>query len=77
MSGCDTTSSLFGHRKTKLYKKDVLEKHLELPDVFYISTSIREDIIRACKKILAIVYGGEGQPGLPADLENLENHEKP
>ena len=27
MSGCDTTSSLLGQRKTKLYKKGVLEKH--------------------------------------------------
>ena len=61
MSGCDTTSSLFDHGKTKLYKKGVLEKHPELSHVFYTSTSTREDIIRTGEKILAIMYGGEGQ----------------
>ena len=36
MSGCDTTSPLlFGHGKTKLYKKGVIEKHPELSDVVF------------------------------------------
>ena len=35
MSGCDTTSFLLGVGKTKLYKKEILEKHEDLSDVFY------------------------------------------
>ena len=52
MSGCDTTSFLFGVGKTKLYKKEILEKHEDLSDVFYNSESTISEIISAGEKII-------------------------
>ena len=56
MSGCDTTSLLFGVGKTKLYKKEILEKHEDLSDVFYNSESTISEIISAGEKIIMELY---------------------
>ena len=56
MSGCDTTSFLFGVGKTKLYKKKILEKHEDLSDVFSNSESTISEIISAGEKIIMELY---------------------
>ena len=56
MSGCDTTSFLFGVGKTKLYEKEILEKHEDLSDVFYNSESTISEIISAGEKIIMVLY---------------------
>ena len=47
---------LFGVRKTKLYKKEILEKHEDLSDVFYNSESTISEITSAGEKIIMELY---------------------
>ena len=56
-SGCDTTSSIFGQGKTKLYKKSILEGKHELVDIFYSSSSTENDIVNAGEELVALLYG--------------------
>ena len=57
-SGCDTTSSIFGQGKTKLYKKSILEEKQELLDIFCSSSSTDKDIVSAGEKLVVLLYGG-------------------
>ena len=52
MSGCDTTSFLFGVGKLKLYKKEITEKEKDLLDIFYCSNIDKSCIIAAGEKII-------------------------
>ena len=70
MSGCDTTSFLFGVGKTKLYKKEILEKHEDLSGVFYNSDSIINEIISAGEKIIMELYTEAKKCG---DLNSLRS----
>ena len=55
MSGCNTASFLFREGKTKLYKKEILEKHEDLSDVYNSESTISE-IISAGEKIIMELY---------------------
>jgi len=62
ISGCDTTSALFGHSKGSVYKKVVsCSDTLPLTRILSSSSSSQEDVVDAGLRLMTLIYDGHGQ----------------
>ena len=62
VSGCDTTSALFGHSKCSVYKKVVsCSDTLPLTRILGSSSSSQEDVVDAELTLMSLIYDGHGE----------------
>ena len=67
LSGCDTTSSLFGHGKAKVFRKISTSIDTQvLTDTLGSSKSTKDEVLLAGLDLLAMIYGGK-----PGDSLNV------
>jgi hypothetical protein len=65
ISGCDTTSALFGQGKSSVFHKIVKNKDtLPYTDVLGSPSASRHDVIEAGLKLLTLLYGGKPEDTL-------------
>jgi hypothetical protein len=60
ISGCDTTSALYGHGKASIFKSIVTNQHTyHLTEVVGCPEATPEDVVGAGLQLLVLIYGGK------------------
>ena len=71
LTGCDTTSGLFGFGKVRLFKSKLLEKLPSLAGEFYVRQEGSDRVVEAGLKIISMIYSKSSDNSLDALRYNI------